>query len=60
MASLKEMAESHLNNIQTAILDLQKQKQNIDQEIAKLTQYLQEGIQEINKESNTSPEVVEK
>ncbi len=51
-----EMASAHLNNIQNAIGDLQKQKANIESEIEKLTQYYQEGLEEVKKHSDTKAE----
>lgn len=53
---LVDMATAHLNNIQNAIGDLQKQKANIDAEIEKLTQYYQEGLVEVKKHSDTQAE----
>lgn len=53
MPSIKEMAEAHLGNVQKAILDLEGQKANIDEEIKKLTNYLKEGISSLNPETVT-------
>lgn len=50
MATLKEMAEAHLSNVQKAILDLQSQRDKIDEEIKKLSDYLQEGVGVLNNE----------
>jgi hypothetical protein len=44
MVSLQEMAEAHLTNVQKAIIDLQNQRSKIDEEIKRLTDYLQGGI----------------
>jgi hypothetical protein len=49
---LVDMASAHLNNIQNAINDLQKQKVNIDAEISKLSQYYEEGLEEIKKHAD--------
>ena len=51
-----EMASAHLNNIQNALGDLQKQKANIEEEIQKLTQYYQECLEEVQKHSDTQAE----
>jgi hypothetical protein len=50
MATLKEMAEAHLSNVQKAIADLQLQKNKIDDEIKKLSDYLNEGISVLNED----------
>jgi hypothetical protein len=50
MPSVKEMAEAHLGNVQKAILDLEQQKANIDDEIKKLESYLQQGVATLNPE----------
>jgi len=50
MPSVNEMAQAHLGNVQKAILDLEQQKVQIDEEIAKLKSYLQEGYVELNPE----------
>jgi len=44
-----EMAEAHLNAVAKAIVDLQNQKNAIDQEIHKLNEYLQLGREEVTK-----------
>ena len=49
MPSIKEMAQAHLSNVQKAIEDLVRQKENIEKEIEKLTSYLNEGSLEISK-----------
>ena len=43
MATLKEMAEAHLLNVQREIKQLNERKAAIDQDIARLTSYLDEG-----------------
>lgn len=42
------MAESHLQSVNKAINDLVAQRENIDQEIDKLKQYLEKGLEEVN------------
>lgn len=44
-----EMAEAHLNTVAKAIVDLQNQKNAIEQEINKLNEYLQIGRDELTK-----------
>jgi hypothetical protein len=44
-----EMAEAHLQTVAKAIVDLQNQKNIIDQEIKKLSDYLQAGKEELDK-----------
>lgn len=48
MPSVTEMAQAHLGNVQKAILDLEQQKVQIDEEIAKLKSYLEEGYKELS------------
>jgi len=43
------MAEAHLKNVQSLIVDLEKQKSSIDQEIEKLQAYLSLGSQNVNR-----------
>jgi len=43
------MAEAHLNTVAKAIVDLQNQKNAIEQEINKLNEYLQLGRDEVTK-----------
>lgn len=40
---LTDMAKAHLGNVQNALVDLYKQREKIDEEIARLTNYLKEG-----------------
>ena len=49
MPTVEEMAQSHLNNVQKAIVDLENQKKQIEEEILKLSSYLQEGYETIKK-----------
>jgi hypothetical protein len=44
-----EMAEAHLNTVAKAIVDLQNQKNAVEQEINKLNEYLHLGRDELNK-----------
>ena len=43
MPTMAEMVEAHLLNVQREIGNLQQKKVAIDQEIEKLSQYLEEG-----------------
>lgn len=43
MASMADMVEAHLMNVQREIGNLNERKNAIDKEIEKLQQYLQEG-----------------
>lgn len=54
MPKILDMAQAHLSNVQKAIADLQSQKNNIEQEIAQLTTYFEEGLVELQKETNAS------
>lgn len=61
---LVDMAKAHIGNVQAALQDLQKQKQSVEQEIVKITNYLNEAtalVQSTEKvqESTTVPNVVE-
>jgi len=55
--NLQDMAAAHLNNVQNAINDLQKQKANVEAEIDKLTKYLQEGLEELKKNQQEPQQV---
>jgi hypothetical protein len=50
-----EMAEAHLQTVAKAIIDLQNQKNIIDQEIKKLNDYLQAGKEELAKSEQPLP-----
>ena len=50
MATLQEMAEAHLLNVQREIQQLTERKGTIDQEIERLHSYLQEGKQTLVEE----------
>ena len=54
-----EMAEAHLQTVAKAIVDLNNQKNAIEQEINKLNEYLQLGREEINKARSNVDSVVE-
>lgn len=56
MPTVKEMAESHLGNVQKAINDLEAQKVQIDEEIAKLQTYLADGVKVLQEGSSTDSE----
>jgi len=45
--SIEDMAKAHLSSVQKAIVDLQTQRENVDAEINKLTEYLKNGLQEL-------------
>lgn len=47
MDKIIQMAEAHLQSVNKAINDLQSQRENIDQEIDKLKQYLEKGLEEV-------------
>lgn len=55
---LADMAKAHLSNIQNAIVDLYKQREKIEEEITKLTNYLKEG-EELVSQSQTVAEDVD-
>lgn len=55
MQTVLEMAKAHMVNVNKAINDLQNQKQDIEEQIVKLTQYLEECNRTIlQHESNVS------
>lgn len=54
MPTLQDMANAHLSNVQKAIVDLESQKRNIEEEINKLTVYLNEGVEELKKQVNAN------
>jgi hypothetical protein len=54
MVTLNEMAEAHLTNVQKVIVDLQNQRLKIDEEIKRLSDYLQSGVDVLNKEKSKS------
>ena len=43
MTTIKDMAEAHLLNVQREIKTLEQRKQEIDVEIARLSEYLNDG-----------------
>jgi predicted nucleic acid-binding Zn-ribbon protein len=49
MASIVEMAEAHLLNVQREIQNLNQRKVEIDEELEKLSSYLNTGAEELNK-----------
>ena len=59
MATLKEMAEAHLINVQREIQQLTERKVSIDQEIEKMNSYLIEGKQTLGEEEEESSNQVE-
>lgn len=50
--SVEEMAQAHLNTIQQAIVDFEKQKATIENEILRLTEYLEQGKTLLEQRSN--------
>ena len=52
--SVEEMAQAHLVTIQKAIVDLQNKKQSIENEILKLTDYLEQGNALIHERMNST------
>lgn len=50
---IADMVKAHLENVRSAISDLEQQKQNIDSEIIKLKNYLQKGVLELNTFENS-------
>lgn len=55
--SIVDMAVAHLQTVEKAIADLENQKQAIENEILKLTEYLAKGSQLV-KENQSSDAVV--
>lgn len=53
---VRGMAEAHLQTVQRTVVDLEKQKANIQEEIAKLNEYLKQGVEELNKNNETAPQ----
>ena len=47
MSNVVEMAEAHLLNVQREINTLKERSLQIEQEIEKLTSYLNDGVQEL-------------
>lgn len=52
--SVEEMAQAHLTTIQKAIDELNNQKQTIEKEILRLTDYLERGNALINERINST------
>ena len=50
-ATLQEMAEAHLLNVNREIQQLTERKDTIDKEIARLSSYLQDGKQTLEESS---------
>lgn len=48
MATIREMAEAHLRNVDQQITMLVNQRAKIEEEIRTLQQYLQKGVEELN------------
>jgi translation initiation factor 2B subunit (eIF-2B alpha/beta/delta family) len=47
MMSVVEMAKAHLQNVHSRVEDLKNQKKLIEDEINKLSLYIQKGLQDI-------------
>ncbi len=52
--SIEQMAQAHLDSVQQAIVELNNQKQTIDKEIERLTDYLDKGSALLNSTSTTT------
>ena len=52
MATLQEMAEAHLLNVQREIQQLTERKETIDKEVERLSSYLQDGKQTLEERGN--------
>ena len=52
--SIEEMAQAHLNTIQQAIAELENQKVTIDNEILRLTEYLEQGNALLQERANVT------
>ena len=50
--SVEEMAQAHLNTIQQPIVDIEKQIATIENEILRLTEYLEQGKTLLEQRSN--------
>lgn len=48
------MAEAHLKNVANAINDLEREKLRAEEEIVKLKQYIEDGIENIKKFKNAT------
>jgi len=57
MVEVREMAEAHLKNVQQQLVELQNQKSRIEIDIQKLSDYLQQGVAELNSEADESADV---
>ena len=56
MASVQDMAQAHLQNVQKQIEELENRKVQIDADIATLRSYLEQGVTELKNVSNVSVE----
>jgi len=56
MASVQDMAQAHLQNVQQQIEELENRKVQIDADIATLRSYLEQGVAELKTVSNVSVE----
>ena len=51
---LRDMAEAHLKNVQQQIQELQQNRDRIDVDIKALSDYLQQGVLQLNAPSQAS------
>ncbi len=56
MVTLEQMAEAHLLNVQREIASLNERKTQIDGEIKRLTDYLNEGISVLKNKEAPQPD----
>lgn len=56
MVTLEQMAEAHLLNVQREIASLNERKTQIDGEIKRLTDYLNEGISVLKNKEVPQPD----
>lgn len=52
--SVEEMAQAHLSNVQQTIVDLENKKVAIDNEILRLTEYLEQGNALLQERANVT------
>ena len=50
--TIEQMAAAHLQTVQQAIVDLQNKKQQIDEELKKLHEYVNSGTEVLKSSSN--------
>lgn len=57
MATIEEMAEAHLLNVQREVQKLNEQKAQIDQEISRLASYLEEGKKTLEESNQVESQI---